>query len=457
MTSMGMTQSNAEPCLFHGLGVDIIVYVDDILIVAKHQKVIDGLKCKVMTAFKSTDVGPPTFFLGLHIKCDPETRYITVSQQQYVKSLLARSRMEDANAVRLPMAVGVQLQKSGKPLDEAGLEDYQVLIGGLLYLASCTRPGISFAVGKRARYGSAPTAAHQAAAKTVLRYLRGTINWGLIYGATSSLTGYTDAHYTGDVDTRSSTKGYAFMLNGGAISWQSKVQPTVATSTTEAEYIAAAQGAREAVWLKLLIKDITGIDKAVTLRCDNQSAIKLIDNPAGTARSKHIDVAHHFVRDMAARGDLEMYVPTTAMTADVMTKALPRALLTTCIAGLGMVNTEHHVGLKGSVERDEDTKSPPDKSRPRGDSLLTPCGGADNSAASPSAEATATRATCANGADQKNGGVTDMAADPHVGTVDPLGCCLLQGDGLSNNDNGGPPGEANGVRTGEAPCPDPTA
>lgn len=457
MTTMGMTQSDADPCLFYNIGTShgrtfIIVYVDDILILAKRQEDIDAMKQMVMRAFKSTDVGPPTFFLGLHIKCDPERQTITVSQQQYVRTLLARSGMENANRVCLPMTVGAQLQKAGTPLDGPGREDYQTLIGGLLYLASCTRPDISFTVGKLARYGAAPTVAHQAAAKTVLRYLSGTATWGLQYGTRSPLVGYTDADYAGDTDTRRSTTGYAFMMNGAAISWQSKVQPTVATSTTEAEYIATAQGAREGVWLKLLLKDLTGTDEAVTLRCDNQSAIKLIDNPAGTARSKHIDVAHHFVRDRAARGDLSIeYVPTTSMTADVLTKALPSMLLANCMKGLGMVNVDPLGGLKGSVERDEDAKSTPGKSPPRCDSTLTPQGGMGNSTTSPPDEGTVTRRLGAKRADQLAGGeITGGTDRGGGGQTETDGRHLAGDEGVGgSDDDGGRPAGASGTPSGE--------
>lgn len=222
MLRMGMKQSAADLCLFYRDGSDrermfILVYVDDILLAAGKQRDIDSMKDKVMAAFASRDIGPPTFFLGLHIWRSSDLQTLTVSQRQYVRTLLGRNGLTDANPVRLPMAVGVQLQKEGEALDDQGRAEYQTLIGRLLYLASCTRPDISFAVGKLARYGAAPAVTHQAAAKTLLRYLKGTVNWGLQYGTRSPLLGIRDADYAGDVDTRRSTTGYAFVLNGGAI------------------------------------------------------------------------------------------------------------------------------------------------------------------------------------------------------------------------------------------------
>lgn len=153
MTQMSMTQSDADPCLFYrdhadGRRTFLLVYVDDFLLAAARQADIDELKAQIMEAFASKDIGPPTFFLGLHINHSRSTRELTVSQQQYVRALLERNGLTDANPVRLPMVVGVQLERAGEQLDMEGRELYQSLIGGLLYLATCTRPDISFAVGK---------------------------------------------------------------------------------------------------------------------------------------------------------------------------------------------------------------------------------------------------------------------------------------------------------------------
>jgi len=133
------------------------------------------------------------------------------------------------------------------------------------------------------------------------------------------------------------------------------VQPTVAASTMEAEYMAAAVAAKEAVWLRRLLGELQEPTSPVHLHCDNQSALKLTDNPCGTARSKHIDVTHHFVRDRVRSGDLLFsYIPSGQMVADVFTKALPSAGLALCRAALGMVSTTtssaHPVG---SVESGE--------------------------------------------------------------------------------------------------------
>ena len=149
--------------------------------------------------------------------------------------------------------------------------------------------------------------------------------------------GYSDADYAGDVDTRRSTTGYVFILNGGAISWSSRRQATVAVSTTEAEYMAEAHAAKEALWLRKLLGDLGFTVPTVTIFADNQSAIKLANNPVTSARSKHIDVLYHFVRERVARKEVEFeYVPTSEMVADILTKAVSEAKVAYCRDSMGV-------------------------------------------------------------------------------------------------------------------------
>ena len=148
---------------------------------------------------------------------------------------------------------------------------------------------------------AAPTFQHWQAARGVVRYLSGTVHTGISYGhVVAPLVGYCDADFAGDVDTRRSTTGYVFVLNGGAISWSSRRQPTVALSTAEAEYMAAAHAIKEALWLRKLFADLRVPVDAIDLRSDNQAAIALLKNPIASNRSKRIDVLHHFARERVA-------------------------------------------------------------------------------------------------------------------------------------------------------------
>lgn len=197
-------------------------------------------------------------------------------------------------------------------------------MGGLLYLATCTRPDISFAVGQLSRYVDKPTAESLMAAKTVQRYLKGTRTLALTYGTKEDMVGYSDPDYSGDLETRGSTTGFIFMYNGAAVSWASKRQATVSHSTTEAEYVVAAMAAKEAVWLRRLEHDLMGASKPMPMSCDNQGALAMMQNAVSSLRAKHIDVAFHFVREKVYEKQLvPTHVPTTEMVADMLTKGMP--------------------------------------------------------------------------------------------------------------------------------------
>jgi hypothetical protein len=204
---------------------------------------------------------------------------------------------------------------------------YQSAVGSLMYAMLGTRPDIAFAVSVVSRYASNPSERHKTAVKRIFRYLRGTTNLRLTFkGDLVYLTGYTDADWAGDPDTRRSTSGYVFNIGSGAISWSSKRQPTVALSTCEAEYVSQTEAAKEAIWLKTLLDQLNPEDSspvATIIYGDNQGAIALAKNPQFHARTKHIDIQHHFIRQKVDEGKIELqYVPTAKQVADGLTKAL---------------------------------------------------------------------------------------------------------------------------------------
>jgi len=342
LASAGFTPCDADPCLYKGARNDVVVFilifVDDLLVAAATKAAAESAKAAITAVFKAREMGEPSFFLGLHIVRDTGKGTLQVGQHQYVTTLLERFGLDKANPVRLPMGVSARLTKDGSPLMGALIKTYQELVGSLLYLATGTRPDISFAVGQLTRHVAAPTMEHLAAAKTVLRYLKGTASLGLTYGSAAAMIGYSDADYAGDLDTRRSTTGYVFTFNGAAVSWTSKRQPSVAHSTTESEYIAAATAAKEAVWLSRLITDLTGTEAPMRMRCDNQSALAIMHNPVSSPKTKHIDIAYHFVREKVADKQLlPEHVPTGEMAADILTKPLPVPAYTTCRTAMELV------------------------------------------------------------------------------------------------------------------------
>jgi hypothetical protein len=265
---------------------------------------------------------------------------ITISHKRMVLDLVSKYGLEDSNPRRLPLTAS-SLAAPGEPLD-LQLFPYRQLIGSLMHLSVTVRPDIAFSVGALARHMAEPTSAHWLCAKGVLRYLAGTPSLGITYGGRGGtpleLVGYCDADYAGDTDSRKSTTAYCFLLNSGAVSWQSKRQPTVAASTTEAEYMAAASATKEALWLRKLLSALQLGCGTISIFADNQSAIKLLRNPIITGRAKHIDVMHHFARERVLRKEVSVsYISTDAMLADVFTKALPIAKHEFCCKGLGML------------------------------------------------------------------------------------------------------------------------
>ena len=212
---------------------------------------------------------------------------------------------------------------AGVPLQEG--HRYLELIGSLQYLASTTRPEISQAVSVLSRYRGTPTTAHWNGAVRVLKYLGSTKDMGVVYGTSSEeeLVGYVDADFAGDLDTRKSTTGFVFLYGGAVLSWCSKKQTAVATSTVEAEYMAASHAIKEALWLGSLLGELGVIIKFVKLYCDNQGCIANLKNHLISKHTKHISVSFHHGREKVAWGQIVPdYVTSDENMADMFTKPL---------------------------------------------------------------------------------------------------------------------------------------
>jgi len=207
-----------------------------------------------------------------------------------------------------------------------------------MYTMIGTRPDIAFAVSIVSQHSSNPGPSHWTAVRRIFRYLAGTRTLGINYGRGCS-GGYTDADW-GAGEDRKSVGGYVFMINGAAVSWASKKQPSVALSSTEAEYMALTQGVKEALWLGELLKDLGALAHANKIReiqCDNQGAIALTKNPEYHARTKHIDIQFHFIRHHVETEYIKpSHCPTNKMTADIFTKPVPRPQFTKHLLGLGL-------------------------------------------------------------------------------------------------------------------------
>ena len=244
--------------------------------------------------------------------------------------------MQDCKPAASPMATGVKLVKAEVTRDDTSeitrdiMDDvpYSSAVGALMYAALVTRPDIAFAVTSLCQFMSAPLNAHWQAAKRVFRYLQGTRHHELVYGwdngAGKLLYGYSDSDWGNDENDRRSVTGWVFLLHDGAVSWQSCKQPTVALSSVEAEYMAACEATREAVWWRTFTTEL-GLPppSAITVHSDSQGGIALAKNPEHHKRTKHIDIKHHYIREQVEAGMVVMpYVSTELMVADVLTKPL---------------------------------------------------------------------------------------------------------------------------------------
>ena len=333
LKKIGFLQSVSDPCVYIA-AVDemavIGVYVDDIVIACKSEERLRRIKHDICQKFDVKDLGKLHHFLGMKIIQDDATGDVWIGQTAYADKVLKEYGMQDAKNVGTPVDVGAKLTKATEGDENFDQSIYQSAVGCLLYLSTRTRPDISFAVSNVAKYSSNPTVKHWTAIKRILRYLKATTSFGLLYLAseTEELHGYSDSDWAGDLDDRKSTSGYLFKLSGGPISWRSKKQTSVALSTAEAEYVALSSATQEVMWLRQLISELRSAPtKATVLYEDNQSAIAMARNAQFHGRAKHIALRHHFVREKVNEGLVELkYCPTERMVADMLTKGLPRAV-----------------------------------------------------------------------------------------------------------------------------------
>ncbi|RYR09971.1 hypothetical protein Ahy_B05g078415 isoform B [Arachis hypogaea] len=289
--------------------------------------------------FKMTDMGLMSYFLGIEVVQRDDG--IFISQKKYANDILKKFQMEHSKPVSTPVEEKFKLLREDKGRT-VNPTYYKSLIGSLRYLTA-TRPDIVFGVGLLSRFIEEPCTNHLQAAKRILRYIKGTLNDGIYYENTNevNLVGYTDSDWAGDIETRKSTSGFVFHLGSGAISWSSKKQPVVALSTAEAEYIAAASCATQAVWLRRILEELNEKQSTpTTIFCDNKSAIALCKNPVFHGRSKHIDIRVHKIRELVNEKEVFIeYCPTEDQVADIFTKPLKTELFYKLKRMLGMINS----------------------------------------------------------------------------------------------------------------------
>ncbi|CAI7856460.1 unnamed protein product [Closterium sp. NIES-53] len=372
LLTQGFTKSRFDAALYilrtsERESLWLLVYVDDILLVSASLSLLRRIKGMLTQDFIMTDMGEPSHYLGMNIVRDRTTKSLFISHQRYTEKVLSRFGLLDCNPVETPLPSDFTLSSHEQSIDPSTIESevtefegevesleppedighdtyapnstshitplelslYQSQVGSLMYASICTRPDLAHTVAMLSQCMTSPTRMHQHGALRALRYLKSTSSFGLLFqgfDGASMLYGFTDANWAGDITTRRSTGGHIFMLGEAAISWQSKKQSCVALSSTEAEYMAATQGAREAVWIRGLLKELDLPQESPTpLFIDNTSTIALSKNPVFHGRTKHIATHYHYVRELVEHKIVEpLFCRTNEQPADFLTKVVAR-------------------------------------------------------------------------------------------------------------------------------------
>ncbi|GKA83931.1 ribonuclease H-like domain, reverse transcriptase, RNA-dependent DNA polymerase [Tanacetum coccineum] len=300
------------------------VYVDDLITTGTPKKEIDKFKAQMEEKFKMSDLGLLDYYLGIEVT--QTSGDISVKQTAYANKILKEAGMIDGNKTLIPMDPGMRLTKitEGTMVNST---EYRSLIGCLRYLLH-TRPDLSYSVGLLSRFMQEPREKHMKAIRQVLRYVKGTKDYGITYkhNEGNKIHGFSDSSYGVNTQEGKGTTGIIFYYGESPISWSTQKQATVALSSCESEFIAATAAATQALWLKRLLSKLThSKEEKVTIMVDNKSAIALMKNPVFHGRSKHIDTKYHFIRECVEKEDIQVeFVSGEYQKADILTKALPK-------------------------------------------------------------------------------------------------------------------------------------
>lgn len=340
----GWSASEYNECVFiHAKMLLIItVYVDDINIFGPSQGAITRFKDQIGRMFKMTDAGEVSWYLGMQIERTVDGLHI--HQAAFTQQMLNRYGMQGVKPMKVPLDPCKKLEREcNNTATQVFRTEYLSKNGSVNYLQTRTRWDLAFPVSYSSRFMANPNQGHLDAVHQVFSYINKDENRGLYFknNGDNTIRGYVDSDWAGCKDTGRSTTGWVFTLAGSPISWCSQRQKTVATSSTEAEYVAASDACKEAIWLRGFYNELAPImelqdQKAIQLGIDNASALKLTKNPEFHGRTKHINVRHHFIRECVKRGDIEPYwISGKENPADLFTKPLPRPALENIVDKLG--------------------------------------------------------------------------------------------------------------------------
>lgn len=323
MQNNGFEEIKTERCIFKNKNSTMIIaiYVDDGLIMGNNEKEIKQFLKKLEKEFDITIEDELSNFIGIEIKTTEDG--IEIKQEKYIENVLEKYDMTESKPMSTPIEIK-QMMTNDQEKEQKF--PYRESVGSLLYASNKTRPDIAYAVGYESRFADKTKNQDIANVKRTLRYLNGTRDWGIKYsknGKLDCIEAYSDSDFAGDQETRRSTTGYILMYCEGPIAWCSRRQPIIALSTAEAELIAAAECAKEVLYFKSFLGEVLNQSVGVTLKIDNQSAIKIIKNGSFNKRSKHIDVRYKFICEKVDNKEISIeYCSTRNQIADIFTKSL---------------------------------------------------------------------------------------------------------------------------------------
>ena len=343
MTSAGFVVNEADKCVYYrfggGEGVILCLYVDDILIFGTNLNVIEEVKNFLSKNFDMKDLGVADVILNIKLQ-KGENGGVTLMQSHYVEKILSRFGYSDCKPVSTPYDPSLILRKNKRIMRDQ--LRYSQIIGSLMYLASATRPDISYAVSKLSRFVSNPGDDHWRALERVMRYLKATASYGIHYtGYPKVLEGFSDANWISDADELKATTGYVFTLAGGAVSWKSCKQTIITRSTMEAELAALDTATVEAEWLRELLMDLPVVEKpvpAISMNCDNQTVIIKVNSSKDNLKTtRHVKRRLKSVRKLRNSGVIALdYVHTSKNLADQFTKGLSQNVIDSASVEMGL-------------------------------------------------------------------------------------------------------------------------
>jgi transposase InsO family protein len=328
MTNEGFIQSKFDECLYvlktESNVCYAIVHVDDMIFASDSLNVINTKTRALNESFELKNLGKIQTYLGIEVSRDQNNNF-AIHQAKYIEKVASEFDLQDAKGSKYPLDPGYHSLTDTDTLPTN--EEYRKLIGMLLYISTNTRPDISAAVGILSQRVTKPRQLDYTEARRIVKYLMATKHEKLYMFDRSNdcpLAAYSDSDWAEDRVTRKSISGVICSVFGGSVSWSSRKQNIVSTSTTESEFYAISEAVKEVQWLRNILSDFdVHAAGPITIHADNQSTIKLIENPKFSSRTKHIDVRLHYVRECVVDGKIQLiFCPSEENVADLLTKPL---------------------------------------------------------------------------------------------------------------------------------------